>query len=244
MFSIGDFSKITGLTVKTLRYYHEQGLLVPTCVDEQTGYRYYDRAKIETARIIAQLRSLDLSIDEVHDILREAVDDADLRPVLERRKALLESTIRRDREIVRSIAAFLTQEQEIERIMARASFQIEEKTIDPVRIAGIRMKGRHSDCGGAFARSASDSAVTHAASPCSCTTITSFAKTTRILKLAYRCAAATRRTASSPATSPAGDACRSCTWDRMTSSEDHMLRSLSMSATVVTKSQCPRVRSI
>ncbi len=42
VFSIGDFSKITGLTVKTLRYYHEQGLLIPTCVDEQTGYRYYD----------------------------------------------------------------------------------------------------------------------------------------------------------------------------------------------------------
>ena len=86
VFSIGDFSKITGLTVKTLRYYHEQGLLVPSCVDEQTGYRYYDRAKIETARIVAHLRSLDLSIDEVREILREAVEVADLRPVLERQK--------------------------------------------------------------------------------------------------------------------------------------------------------------
>ncbi|MEX2120445.1 MAG: MerR family DNA-binding transcriptional regulator [Pirellulales bacterium] len=39
-FSIGEFSKITGLTVKTLRFYHEQGLLVPSCVGEETGYRY------------------------------------------------------------------------------------------------------------------------------------------------------------------------------------------------------------
>src|SRR5271166_5850542 len=93
VFSIGDFSKITGLTIKTLRYYHEQGLLVPTCVDEQTGYRYYDRAKIETARIIAHLRNLELSIDEVREILRGAVEDADLRPVLERQQALLESKI-------------------------------------------------------------------------------------------------------------------------------------------------------
>jgi DNA-binding transcriptional MerR regulator len=152
VFSIGDFSKITGLTVKTLRYYHEQGLLVPTYVDEQTGYRYYDRAKIETARIIAHLRSLDLSIDEVREILREAVEDADLRPVLERQKALLQSKIERDRKIVRSIHAFLTQEEEIEQIMAEASFRVEEKTVDPVRIAGIRMKGRYSDCGAAFAR--------------------------------------------------------------------------------------------
>ncbi len=152
VFSIGDFSKITGLTVKTLRYYHEQGLLIPTCVDEQTGYRYYDRAKIETARIIAHLRSLDLSIDEVRGILRVPVEDADLRPVLERQKALLESKIRRDRQIVRSIHAFLTQEEEIERIMAQASFQVEEKTVDAIQVAGIRMKGRYSDCGAAFAR--------------------------------------------------------------------------------------------
>jgi DNA-binding transcriptional MerR regulator len=152
VFSIGDFSKITGLTVKTLRYYHEQGLLVPTCVDDQTGYRYYDRAKIETARIIAHLRSLGLSIDEVREILRSAVEDADLRSVLERQKALLESKIKHDREIVRSIHALLIQEEEIERIMAQASFQVEEKTVDPARIAGIRMKGRYSDCGGAFAR--------------------------------------------------------------------------------------------
>jgi len=152
VFAIGDFSKITGLTVKTLRFYHEQGLLVPTCVDEQTGYRYYDRDKIETARIIAHLRSLDLSIDEIREILRGAVDDADLRPVLERQKALLEGKIRRDREIVRSIQSSLSQEEEIEQIMAQASFQVEEKTVDPLRIAGIRLKGRYSDCGGAFAR--------------------------------------------------------------------------------------------
>ena len=39
MFSIGEFSKITGLTVKTLRFYHEQGVLKPSCIDDQTGYR-------------------------------------------------------------------------------------------------------------------------------------------------------------------------------------------------------------
>ncbi len=152
MFSIGDFSKVTGLTVKTLRYYHEQGLLIPTHVDDETGYRYYDRAKIETARVISHLRSLDLSIEEIRQILRGAVDDAELRAVFERQKKLLESRIEHDREIVRVINTFLAQELETERIMAQASFQVEEKRIDPLRIAGIRVKGRYSDCGGAFAR--------------------------------------------------------------------------------------------
>jgi DNA-binding transcriptional MerR regulator len=152
MFSIGAFSKITGLTVKTLRYYHEQGLLIPTAVDDQTGYRYYDRGKIETARTIARLRSLDLSIEEVRQILRGAVDDADIRAALERQKGLLESKIKHDREMVRFIDKFLTEERKSERIMAQAPFHVEEKSIDPVRIAGIRMKGRYSDCGRAFAQ--------------------------------------------------------------------------------------------
>ncbi len=39
--AIGEFSRLTHLTVKTLRHYHEQGLLVPYAVDEQSGYRRY-----------------------------------------------------------------------------------------------------------------------------------------------------------------------------------------------------------
>lgn len=152
MFSIGDFSKITGLTIKTLRYYHEQGLLHPSCVDQQTGYRYYDRSKVETARIITLLRDLDLSLDEIREILRGAGDDADLRNVMERQKAALEGKVRRYREIVRSLDRFLSQDEEARRIMAQASFQIEEKTAAPMLVAGIRKQGRYSECGEAFGR--------------------------------------------------------------------------------------------
>jgi DNA-binding transcriptional MerR regulator/effector-binding domain-containing protein len=152
VFTIGDFSRITGLTVKTLRFYHEQGLLVPSHVDEQTGYRYYDRSKIETAQIIAHLRSLDLSLDEIAEVLRSAGDDADLLEVMERQKAALETKIRRYREVVRSLQQFLNQEEQARRIMAQASFQIEEKATDPVLVAAIRMKGRYADCGAAFGR--------------------------------------------------------------------------------------------
>jgi len=152
VFTIGDFSKITGLTVKTLRFYHEQGLLTPTSVDEETSYRYYDRSKIETARIIARLRSLDFTLEEIREILKSAGDDADLREIMERQKAVLDSRIRRSREIVRSLRQFLTQKEEMRRTMAQASFLIEHKVAEPIRIAGIRTKGRYADCGAAFAR--------------------------------------------------------------------------------------------
>jgi DNA-binding transcriptional MerR regulator len=152
VFSIGDFSKITGLTVKTLRFYHEKGLLTPTSVDDQTGYRYYDRSKIETARVITHLRGLDLSLEEIAEIVHTAGDDADLCDVMERQKAALRAKIRRFREVVDSLEQFLNHEEQARRIMAHSSFQIEEKTTGPVRVAGIRLKGRYADCGAAFAR--------------------------------------------------------------------------------------------
>ncbi len=152
MFTIGDFSKITGLTVKTLRFYHEQGLLKPSHVDADTGYRYYDRSKIETARIIAHLRSLEFSLEEIREILVHACDDADLRGVMERQKASLEAKVERYREIVRSLHEFLDRDDEAKKIMAKTSFGVEEKTVDPMLVAGIRLKGHYADCGPAFAR--------------------------------------------------------------------------------------------
>jgi DNA-binding transcriptional MerR regulator len=152
VFTIGDFSKITGLTVKTIRFYHEEGILLPSHVDPATGYRYYDRSKIETARVITHLRSLDLSLQEIGAILRIAGDDADLREVMQRQKAALETKIRRYREVVRSLDQFLSQEEQRGQVMGQSPMQIEEKVLGPVRIAGIRIKGRYADCGEAFGR--------------------------------------------------------------------------------------------
>jgi DNA-binding transcriptional MerR regulator len=152
VFTIGDFSKITGLTVKTLRFYHAQGLLEPSAVDQETGYRYYDQRKVETARIIACFRSLDFTLEEIGGILKDAGDDADLRGIMERQKAVIQTRIKHSRAIARSIGKFLDQDEEMRRIMAQASFQIEQKTIEPMQIAGIRTRGRYEDCGALFGR--------------------------------------------------------------------------------------------
>ncbi len=152
MYTIGDFSRITGLTVKTLRFYHEKGILLPAHVDEQSGYRYYDRSSIPRARVISRLRELDLSLDEIGTILQTAGDDADLCDVVKRHMAALESRARRDRQVLRSLRQILTREEEARRIMQHGSFEIIEKTTEPVKVASIRMKGRYQDCGAAFGR--------------------------------------------------------------------------------------------
>src|SRR5687768_15284276 len=102
MFSIGEFSKVTGLTVKTLRFYHEEGLLAPSFVDPQTGYRHYDPGQIETARTIAYLRSLEFPIAQIKEILLHRGDEQDLLDAVERHKAAIETKARHLRKVARS----------------------------------------------------------------------------------------------------------------------------------------------
>ena len=61
--SIGEFSKLTHLSVKALRHYHDVGLLVPAAVDRGSRYRRYDAAQARDAQLIRRLRALDMPID-------------------------------------------------------------------------------------------------------------------------------------------------------------------------------------
>lgn len=71
---IGEFSMITGVSVKTLRFYAEQDLLHPAHIDPDTGYRYYKVEQCETLALIANLRAIDFSIAEVRSLLQCADD--------------------------------------------------------------------------------------------------------------------------------------------------------------------------
>jgi DNA-binding transcriptional MerR regulator len=71
--TIGEFATLTHLSVRTLRRYHEAGLLEPASVDAATGYRYYTAEQIPPAQVIHRLRQLDVPLAEVKAIL--ATDD-------------------------------------------------------------------------------------------------------------------------------------------------------------------------
>jgi DNA-binding transcriptional MerR regulator/effector-binding domain-containing protein len=151
-FSIGEFSQVTGLSVKTLRFYHEKGILIPSSVDETTGYRFYDTGKIEKARVIRRLRAMEFSIEDIAAVLGECEDEADILNYLERQKGLLQQRIREDRDIVRSLDEIIAKERAAQRLLESGSFVVEEKSIEPFLVAGLRMKGRYSDCGTGFSR--------------------------------------------------------------------------------------------
>jgi DNA-binding transcriptional MerR regulator len=73
--SIGEFARRSRLSLKALRLYDERGVLVPSRVDQGSGYRYYDTAQLEEARLVVMLRQLQLPLAAVKELL--ACDPAD-----------------------------------------------------------------------------------------------------------------------------------------------------------------------
>jgi DNA-binding transcriptional MerR regulator/effector-binding domain-containing protein len=77
---VGQFATMTHLSVKTLRHYHDVGLLEPARVDARTGYRYYSLDQLPAAQLIRRLRDLKMPIPDVRAVL--LARDPDERNVL------------------------------------------------------------------------------------------------------------------------------------------------------------------
>ena len=66
---IQEFARFTGVSVRTLHYYDEIGLLKPACVDRRSGYRYYDEQSLLRMQEILFYRELDFSLKSIEEIL-------------------------------------------------------------------------------------------------------------------------------------------------------------------------------
>lgn len=65
LFTIGEIGKLFGISVRTLRFYDQAGLLTPERIDDVTGYRYYSTKQFERLNTIKYLRALDMPIDRI-----------------------------------------------------------------------------------------------------------------------------------------------------------------------------------
>ena len=109
--AIGDFSRMTQLSVKALRHYHDVGVLVPAAVDPWSGYRYYDVEQVPVAHIVRRLRDLGMPLADVRTVLqapdlrtRNEVIVAHLAR-MEAELALVESTVSSLRSLLEGPAA-------------------------------------------------------------------------------------------------------------------------------------------
>lgn len=102
MYKIGEFSKLSKTTIKTLRFYDEIGLFKPSKVEEN-GYRMYSVEDLNTISTIRELRSFGVSIDDVKKVL----SGGDLAGILIKRYDDIESEIEKKRSDLKTIGGII-----------------------------------------------------------------------------------------------------------------------------------------
>ena len=107
--TIGEFSRMTHLSIRTPRRYHEMGLLEPESVDPASGYRYYSADQIPSAQVIHRLRQLDVPLPDVRRILGSPDPDHRAAMVAEHLRRL-ESELARTRVAVTALRRLLSPE--------------------------------------------------------------------------------------------------------------------------------------
>ncbi len=145
-FSIGEFSKMPSLSIKSLRLYHEKELLVPSEGDKFTSYRYYNEANYERAKSIKILKAFDFTLAEIKEMLDDCDVESELLPQLEKKLKEIESKIHHYHEISSSIEDLIKYQRE-STMTDNKEFEVEEKDLETILIAGHRMKGKYQDVG-------------------------------------------------------------------------------------------------
>ena len=143
--SIGDFSRATHMTVKTLRHYHQIGLLEPADIDPQTGYRRYALEQIPTAQVVRRFRDLGMPLEEVRTVLATADVEARNRHI-SAHLGRLEEELGRTRRAVAALRDLLTAPAET----SRDAPGIELRSVGAVRAAAVTATVAVEDVGGWF----------------------------------------------------------------------------------------------
>lgn len=127
--------------IKTLRYYHEIGLLIPTRIDKFNAYRYYDEKCLNRVETINRLKELDFSLETIKEILENHKDDQSLIRFMQTRLSEVDQQISEYALIRDKIEAFIRLESSIPVPVGEVTL----KDVPEVFIASIPFKGTFSD---------------------------------------------------------------------------------------------------
>ena len=129
---IGQFSKMVRLSVKALRLYADLGLLLPAYTDSETSYRYYKASQAKRAEIIRILRSVDMPLNEILDVL-DAGEPAEAGNILLVHRERMEDRLRMQERMLVYLETLIENK---ERIMPH---EITVIPASPILVAGVRM---------------------------------------------------------------------------------------------------------
>ncbi len=135
MFKVGEFSKLSQVSVKTLRYYDELGLLKPSQVDKFTSYRYYRANQLLRLNRILALKDLGFPLEQLAQIVDEQVTPEQIQGMLQLRQAELQQYIETEQARLARVQARLHQlEQEKE----MSTHDVVMKKVEPQTVVAIR----------------------------------------------------------------------------------------------------------
>jgi DNA-binding transcriptional MerR regulator len=127
--TIGEFSRLTHLSIRTLRRYHDAGLLEPARVDRFSGYRYYTAEQIPVAQVIHKLRELEVPLADVQRILRTP-DPQERAGLVAEHLRRLEDRLERTRSAVTSLRRLLEPDP--------ADLDVELRHVPPTPVAAVQ----------------------------------------------------------------------------------------------------------
>jgi len=135
LLQIGEFARLSGLPVRTVRYYGDVGLLPPAGVDEQTGYRRYRPDQLERVAQLLALKAVGLSLDEIKLVLDDVLDDVEFRDLLRQKVIELEAEATAASERLQHARSEL---RALEKRMESPMPEVSIKTTEPTTIAYLR----------------------------------------------------------------------------------------------------------
>jgi len=134
MFKIGDFSKLTFVSIRMLRYYDEMGLFKPAEVDDFTGYRYYTANQIKPLNLIVSLRDLGFKVADIALVLEESSEEKQ-KEMLVNKKTEVEMNILLENKILKKIDSAL---ENLNKEKVNMSYNVKIKTIPSYKVLSVR----------------------------------------------------------------------------------------------------------
>lgn len=135
MLKIGDFSRISQVTIKALRYYDHIGLLKPAHVDTFTGHRSYSLSQLPRLNRILALKEMGLSLDEIRELLDADLSPEEMRGMLKMKQAELAAALQSTQKSLNRVESRI-QFLEQEGIMPQ--YDIVTKTLEKQLVLSIR----------------------------------------------------------------------------------------------------------
>jgi predicted transcriptional regulator YdeE/DNA-binding transcriptional MerR regulator len=135
MLKIGEFSKISQVSVKTLRYYDQLSLLKPAHIDRFNGYRYYSLEQLPRLYRILALKDLDFSLEQIQGLMRVDLPTETLQGLLSDKLTELRERITSEKARLSRVESYLNQ---LARPQKESTYPVVLKSVPDYTIASVR----------------------------------------------------------------------------------------------------------